>query len=479
VQQRKPSTGTFLTHPRRSPPNSPTAVALNLSERESLTAAITPNRYRSGMPLTWSPIHTALGEAPVELSIEMIKECITQGIVESDDLDWKEALPGREEPRLAEFSKDVAAMANTRGGVIVYGVEEERGKGAAKAIKSVDISEGSQRRLRQLAWSRIEPIVSGIGCIPLSSQDGSETVLVLSIPRSPDAPHFIGRDKELGVPFRNGPETLWMRERDIERAYRDRFTQRETADSQVLRFAAGLKERLVSDETFLIGLAVPRTPLPRVTRGIDRAEVAKILERALARALEVAPENTGPRWFILRDLGNDAFNPAVGFRSWVAQNRSDRTPSGLCDLTHVELHHDGSMTFAASMKPYTYGIEAGSRHPIPTPAIEGFAADFVALADTYMRSTGAQGTVTLRMDITRQLQRHPLAAFDLERLGSFTTGRLTQPHWSRSLNNFRSVSSELSPSDRVENLRSIACDLAEDTLHQFGIEQLHTLHRDA
>jgi hypothetical protein len=38
----------------------------------------------------------------------MFKECIVQGVVETDDLDWKEALPGREEARLVEFSKDVA-----------------------------------------------------------------------------------------------------------------------------------------------------------------------------------------------------------------------------------------------------------------------------------------------------------------------------------------------------------------------------------
>jgi hypothetical protein len=408
----------------------------------------------------------------------MIKECVAQSVVESDDLDWKEALPGREEPRLVEFSKDVAAMANTRGGVIVYGVEEERGKGTAKAIKPVDIREGARRRLRQLTWKRIQPIVGGVECIPLSSDDGTETVLVLSIPRSPDAPHFIGTENQLGVPYRDGPETVWMRERDIERAYRDRLAQRETADARMLGLASALAEKLAPTETFLTGIAAPRTPLPRVIHGIDRSEVTKVLEETLARTLEVAPTDAGPRWLILRELGNDALNPAVGFRSWVAQNRNDRSPDGMCDVMYVEFHHDGAISFAASMKYYVAGIEDG-RDPIPTLAIEGFAADFVALADTYMRRTGAQGSVTLRMDIMRQDRSDPLAAYDIERLGAITTGRLAQPHWSRSLKSFRAVSNELSPSATVETLRSIACDLAEDAVNQFGIAQLHSLRRNA
>ncbi|MEW2290809.1 ATP-binding protein [Streptomyces sp. NPDC047841] len=46
-------------------------------------------------------------------------------LAESDDLDWKEQLPQPlREGRWDELTKDVAAMANTRGGLIIFGVRD-------------------------------------------------------------------------------------------------------------------------------------------------------------------------------------------------------------------------------------------------------------------------------------------------------------------------------------------------------------------
>jgi hypothetical protein len=58
----------------------------------------------------------------------MVRQCADDGLAEADDLDWKEFLPdGRDPQAAAEFAKDVAAMANIRGGHHLRRVRPARG----------------------------------------------------------------------------------------------------------------------------------------------------------------------------------------------------------------------------------------------------------------------------------------------------------------------------------------------------------------
>ena len=56
----------------------------------------------------------------------MVKQAADANLAESDDLDWKEHLPQPpREGRWNELAKDVAALANTRGGLLIYGVTDK------------------------------------------------------------------------------------------------------------------------------------------------------------------------------------------------------------------------------------------------------------------------------------------------------------------------------------------------------------------
>ncbi|CAM5385708.1 hypothetical protein SHIRM173S_09737 [Streptomyces hirsutus] len=66
----------------------------------------------------------------------------------------------------------------------------------------------------------------------LTFTDGATSVLVADIPASPTAPHLVygtaARDKDQQAavaPYRDRDHTAWMAERQLERAYRDRFTR--------------------------------------------------------------------------------------------------------------------------------------------------------------------------------------------------------------------------------------------------------------
>ena len=81
--------------------------------------------YGQPMVVRRSRIHAQLFFTPTELTHEMIVRAVESAVQETDDLDWKQALPVDADKKLKEFAKDVAAMANTNGGVIVYGVRED------------------------------------------------------------------------------------------------------------------------------------------------------------------------------------------------------------------------------------------------------------------------------------------------------------------------------------------------------------------
>lgn len=85
----------------------------------------------------------------------MIDEAVAQGIVETDDLDWKREVPPAKGIASTDFPKDVAAMANSGGGVIVYGIAEVQ-KAASSRKDIVRLTRGTRarfaaQRLRRLA----------------------------------------------------------------------------------------------------------------------------------------------------------------------------------------------------------------------------------------------------------------------------------------------------------------------------------------
>jgi hypothetical protein len=75
--------------------------------------------------MDFTALHRLLGRPPGPLTDEMIDEAVSQGVAETDDLDWKSSLPPAGGLPQTDFPKDIAAMANSGGGVIAYGVTEQ------------------------------------------------------------------------------------------------------------------------------------------------------------------------------------------------------------------------------------------------------------------------------------------------------------------------------------------------------------------
>lgn len=95
----------------------------------------------------------------------------------------------------AELAKDIAAMANSGGGLIVFGVAEssDPGSSAAESLSPVgSIDDGDLQQIRQVAGSCIYPPVVRLELNRLApTDDPTAGVLALVVPDSPQMPHLI------------------------------------------------------------------------------------------------------------------------------------------------------------------------------------------------------------------------------------------------------------------------------------------------
>jgi hypothetical protein len=88
-----------------------------------------------------------------------------------------------------ELSRDVSAMANSAGGLIIYGIREENHIAKTKSFLNGSII--TKERIEQVLQSRIKRPISNLKIIPIrEDHDLKKTIYVIIIPESEDSPHM-------------------------------------------------------------------------------------------------------------------------------------------------------------------------------------------------------------------------------------------------------------------------------------------------
>jgi hypothetical protein len=278
----------------------------------------------------------------------------------------------------------------------------------------------------------------------------------------------VGQENKLGVPFRDGPETRWMRERDIERAYRERFGR---AEQEQVKLAAETHELGQSVDraigAWLVGIARPRTPLPTIAGPPTRDEASAIFQAAFTRTAEILDATSlRPRVFPLHQLQAGSQNPRVGLRRWIADTIKSEDPTARSKYAQAELHHDGTVGFAIPLEARIPRVVPDVTQ-VATPIVESFCVDFLALVERYAFQLGSATRYGIRLDITGGISR--LVALHYENWGPVLSKDLTVVEGSRSVDRFVPVLGEFVATGADEELLSSAKALAEDALHQFGV----------
>jgi len=406
----------------------------------------------------YTSIHRALGSAPSALTYELLEACVAARVPENESLDWKQKLPfddskGRWQE---EWAKDVAAMANSGGGCIVYGVAEELtgGDGAKVAMRMTDVGpfdrDDVEKRLRQSAAAQLHPPVARLQLIPVTSPDGSGRALVVRVPDSADVPHLLRQGKEaFKAPYRYGPTTEWMTDRDLEGAYRRRF-RRAAALEELLtrRYAAAERQvRHLFHEApaWFVGAGVPVDAQPELELTHKQAADRLRDTHDLYREIHGHPTDT-----TVYDL-----NTAPGLRRLVSGG-------GDGDGFQTDLHFDGSVTVVERLRDPQVSGFAGLA--APTDELESSVLRLVASIAAAARATGDRTAYAVSVGIAwNQPAGKPL--------------HLAQPHpitrtyeiQGRPLFEVETSTREIRADDDVAGLRAAVRALALDLLRQGGL----------
>lgn len=286
----------------------------------------------------YTALHRSLGQKPGPITSEMIDLAISQQVEESRGLDYKAMPDNAREIKNGDVAKDVAAMANTGGGVIVYGVSED-GNGRPKARLSVADRVGNEdsysRYYIQAVTDRIFPPVFGVELNFLG--DGDNRVLVVEVPESRDVPHLIEsadskHRRYFAVPVRAGASTRYQTESEIARMYRDRISY---ADDSRRKLEELFEETtILGDESgvWCVGVGIPRYTSLRPAP--DQDEVLKIAHSAREgrRKYNYAGAPSA--------LSSTFHSPRRGLRKWqFSEMRRDSTSLE----SYVGLHDNGAV----------------------------------------------------------------------------------------------------------------------------------------
>ena len=122
-------------------------------------------------------------------TIDDINLLIKNAVEESTGIEYKRSFADDKQKRREDIAKDVSAMANANGGIIIYGLKEKetsKGHSVPEDISPVSTESMSKDQLAQIISSNISPRIKDIEIthIPYNQEGG---LFVVEVPKSQTA----------------------------------------------------------------------------------------------------------------------------------------------------------------------------------------------------------------------------------------------------------------------------------------------------
>jgi hypothetical protein len=229
---------------------------------------------------------------PLErLTAEDIGQAVQRGALrEDEDLDFKRKLVLDKDEARAEFAKDVAAFANTRGGLLLIGVRES--DGVADGVELVDLDEDFPARLYGAVANWLAPAAEfGVHFAPTVA-DPKRGCYLITVPPSPSVPHAVRTPQVRTAwrfPRRASSDTIFMSEGEVADAYRSRFRGMEEQSSRLKTVLGNGQMRLHSEQAWASMALVPNA---RGRLSLDGTTVRALT--TWAAGVRAIPPSEGP-----------------------------------------------------------------------------------------------------------------------------------------------------------------------------------------
>lgn len=258
-----------------------------------------------------------LGCALAAINWSVVSSLVERRVTEDLTLDYKRELYGRSDADKKELAKDVAALANAAGGLIILGVDEDA-QSAARGVPCVALSDDERRRMVDILVRGIAPLVPDLVVGEVEHpEDSARGVYMLLVPPSDQAPHGVRRNDAYAWPVREDRQARWMSESELASRYRTRFSGESQQTVRLDKIWQDSLPRVVSRHRGYV--AVGLVPGRAGHLPADRAAYSNWLRST----------NTP----ITEAVGDPEGTVSLGRRRVVFGGSSDH---------HVELHSDGS-----------------------------------------------------------------------------------------------------------------------------------------
>ena len=390
---------------------------------------------------------------------------ISNQVSEAFDLDFKSEMYAASSKGKHDVANDIAALANTAGGLIILGIKEDDQARAADA-PGVALVEEDELRIRQIVGSQVAPMpVFDVRRVEDPARPGHGFVLI-AVLRSPLAPHAVIVNDGLRYPRRNGATTRYLSEPEVAAAYRDRFTAINRQADRVLEIEKDALARLsIADDH--VWVAVSLVPDLAGETTIDQAALNKARSDMVGQGPWIAPVSS--HWMRVE----------IGRRRLLADGGTNGRGTRWMS---ADLHEDGSGAFAA------YVLDAGSETGVRAtgePAIRrvndglvvnGILSGLRFLARHARDRSAAGGNALIRCQLYPVSRQQPLELVHVNNMGF------------RDALGTRVLADALVPVERVASLEGLASGgthlasaaylLATDLFQEFGFPEAAQLTRE-